>query len=1464
MQCPACGNPNREGARYCDSCGFELAPPEGVPAAPPDAAQGDGAGQDDGAAPAAAAPEALAPAMPPDAPDSIADRYQVRRFLGRGGRKDVYLARDTELERDVAVALFETEGLGEAALARARREMQAMEKLGEHPQLVTVHDTGEADGRPYIVSRHMPGGDVQQLLASSEDGRLAVERAVAIGIDVCRALEHAHACGIVHRDLKPANVFLAEDGGARLGDFSLAETGGRGSTGALVGTVAYLPPERALGRPSGAPSDLYSLGALLYEMVAGQPPFTGGDAVSIIGRHLNADPVAPSRHNPAVPPALDQLILRLLAKSPEERPESAASVRGALEAVRDAPAQPAAEAPTREENPLEGLAGRVFVGREAELEELRGAADEALAQRGRLVLIAGEPGIGKTRTAEELATYAQVRGANVHWGRCHEDEGAPAYWPWVQVIRSYVREADPVALAWEMGSGAADVARVVPEVAERVGEITAPAETEDESARFRLFDSIAGFLASASASRPLVIVLDDLHWADEPSLLLLQFLARGLGDARLLLIGTYRDVELGRRHPLSRVLGELSGTGGASRVALHGLSEQDVGRYIEMTAGAEPAPELARVVHEQTEGNPFFLAEVVRLLAAEGTLEAPGAASLTIPQGVRDVVGRRLDRLSEEANEALSAAAAIGRDFDAEVLTRVASTDRETLEAALSGAVSAQLLTETSAGRYRFSHALVRETLYEELSAAQRPALHRRIAEALEEQYSSDPARLKRRLNEVAHHFLEGAAGGDAEKAVDYAVRAAKNATAQLGHEEAAELYERALETLELCEPDEQRSCGLLIALGESQTRAGKLAEARGTLDRAADAARALDSTELLVRAAFGIASVSEVGDKDERIVEVVEAALDAVGPEDSLERARLLSWLSQEYFWVDPQGRGKELNEAAIEMARRLGDDRTLAFTLSRGAFIDLDPEAPKRLIAVQTEVLELARRVGDRELELRAHVIRLAGHLAMGDIAAVDSDLEAYARLAAELRQPQHLWHVPLLRGTRAMIDGRFDAAEEFAAEARAGGERAQEPLAQQFFAVQATLRFRLQGRLDEIAAAVDQLASRYPAIAAWRIAATLLRADLGQLDEARAEFERIAADDFSIIPLAAAQWLTAVAILCEIAAALEDSERAEQLHGMLEPWRGQAVVAGRAAACWGPISRFLGITSATAGKLDRAVEELEDAIGLSERMGDRPFLVQAHLNLARVLLERGSRGDRGRAMELLDRCLDASQEMGMRAITDQALAAKLEAQGLAGVDATTSIDEVIAAVESERPDIRAHAAPDGTVTILFSDIEDSTMLTERLGDQRWLELLRAHNTIFRERLREYDGYEVKNQGDGFMLVFPSPTGALRCAIGVQRALAERAAENPDEGIRVRMGLHTGEAIAEEGDFFGRNVVLAARIAAQARGAEILVSEALREQAEGEDGLAFDEGRELELKGMAGTHTVHRAEWEAEAATA
>ena len=1443
MRCPSCGNENRDEAKFCDSCGTRLEAPD---AAPVEAAAGT--------------PTGALPRLPANAPELVAGRFAVRDFLGRGGRKDVYLAHDERDGRDVAVALFEVEGMGEASLARARREMAAMERLGEHPHVVPVFETGEDGGRPYIVSAHMAGGDVARMLATAAGGRLDWERTVEIGIDVCRALEHAHACGVVHRDLKPANVWLDEQGTARLGDFGLAVTGAARGAGVLVGTVAYLPPEQALGRATGPRSDLYSLGALLYQMVAGQPPFLGDDAVAIIGQHLNAEPVAPSRHNPQVPSSLDELILELLAKQPERRPDSAAVVRERLEAVRAAPPEPAAPEP-EEENPLEALAGGVFVGREAEMGALRDAADEALGGRGQLVLLAGEPGIGKTRTSEELATYARVRGAKVHWGRCHEGEGAPPYWPWVQAIRSYVREADPVALAWEMGAGAAEIARVVPELAERLGEVTVGDGAEDEQARFRLFDAIASFLSNASGSRPLVLVLDDLHWADEPSLLLLEFIARGLGDASLLLIGTYRDVELGRHHPLSRVLAELSRVERTRRVVLRGLSEPDIARYVEISAGSEPRPELVSAVHAQTEGNAFFVGELVRLLVSEGALSDGGGADLAIPQGVRDVVGRRLDQLSPPANEALRVAAAIGRDFEEAVLADVTETDRGELRGALEEAVAAQLLLERAEGRFRFAHALVRETLYEELSATKRPDLHSRIAAAMEARYGAEEGRVERRLAELAHHYLEAAAAGDPDKAVEYAKRAGERALSQLGYEEAAEHFERALEVLDLCrESEPERRCRLLLALGEAQTKGGHFDVARPTFERAAAEAHRLASPALLAKAALGVASTTEVGAFDPAIAQLLESARDAVGPDDSTTLALLTSWLALEHYWRDPQGRSRQLHEEAIAMARRIGDDATLASTLMRANFIDISPEAARRGVEENTEVLELARRVGDRELEMRSHVLMMRDHLQLGDMPSVDRELAAFVGLAEELGQPQHLWRVKLLRAMRALIEGRLDEAERLAGEAREGGEAAGEPAALQFFSIQASVIYRLQGRLGEIVDGIGAMTQRYPAIRAWSVAKALVNSDLGHLDVAGVEFERLAAEGFEGLPLDA-QWTVAHAMLCEVAFALEEASAANLLHERLEPYRGLVVVAGPGAASWGPVARYLGLASAAAGDLRGAVEELEEALALSRRMGDRPFGAQAELNLAQVLMRRGAAGDRERAIELLDSCLDCSQSIGMPGLSERAVALKLESQGIAGVGVTTSIDDVIDAVESERPDVRRYAAPDGTVTILFSDIESSTAMTERLGDTRWLELLRDHNVVFRDRLRAHGGFEVKNQGDGFMLVFPDPLEALRCAIEVQRTFEEKGAEQPEERIRVRMGLHTGEAIAEEGDFFGRNVILAARIAAQAAGGEVLVSEALHDHADGEDGMSFDDGRELELKGLAGSHRVYRAEWQAPA---
>jgi eukaryotic-like serine/threonine-protein kinase len=1468
MECPSCGTENREEARFCDSCGAALA--EAEPAAKPQSEPADG------------------PAPPPPgSPAEIGGRYKVTGYLGQGGRKRVYLADDSETDREVAVAVFDTEGAAAAIGARARREAQAMGKLAGHPHVVSVYDTGDESGNPYIVSEYMAGGDVEGLLDAEPDRRLEVGRAIEIASDVTRALEHAHGRGIVHRDIKPANVWLAEDGAARIGDFGLATTEGRSrvnEAGSLVGTVAYLPPEQALGRASGPRADLYSLGALLYEMLTGKPPFSGDDAVSIISQHINAEPIPPSRQNPQASRALDALVLDLLAKREEDRPDGATEVRERLAAA-------AGEPPVSEEiaedgaNPLDSMAGGIFVGREAEVGQLRDELDEAMGGRGRVLMLVGEPGIGKTRTVEELATYARVRGAAVHWGRCRDEEGAPAYWPWVQALRSYIREADPIALAWQLGGGAGDIAQLVPEIREKIEVSDAP-QLEGEEARFRLFDSVTTFLTAVSRDKPMMIVLDDLHWADEPSLLLLKFAARELSDSGLLIVGTYRDVELGRHHPLARVLSELGEAEGARRVALRGLDPAAVARYIEMASGVAPPPGLAEAVHEQTEGNPFFVSEVVRLLVSEGSLKegtTTAATHLAIPQGVREVVGRRLDRLSDPANQALRVAAAVGREFDGRLVMKVAGLPYEDLRAAADEAVGARLVTPAAGeDRYSFAHALVRETLHDELSDAQRAKLHAKIAKAIEEM--AEPG--DDHLGELAYHYLAAGAAGDPRMAIDYASLAAGKAMEQHAYEEAAELQERALEVFDLgADADPHQRLQLLLALAEAQTSSGQFPRARETLDKAVEAARELGENDDLVQAALQLGRVTEVGYADEKIIAVVEEALEAVGEGDSAARAGLLSTLSTEELWRDAE-QARKLALEALEMARRVGDDEVLAPALHRQLIMETHPSGTyEGRLALLDEMKDVAERSGNREFMLRQHAFRLAVYLELADIAAADREIDAYEKAANELRMPQHLWHVPLFRAVRAMIDGDLEAAEALSGKALAGGQRAGEPIAEQFAGIQLAQLRRMQGRAEELVPGFRAMTDRYPAIPAWRTALAAGLALTGKVEEARAEFERLATRNFDDIPRDG-QFRAAIALITEVCVAVGDAERAKFLYEALLPVEDKVVVVGRAAMTQGPYARLLGLLAATRGKRKDAERHFEQAVEITERMGDRPMGAWTRIDQASVLLgvieaaaDRGgepSAADRERALSLLGDAIEIGREVGAAGLVERGLGLRLEAQGLSGVDITTSIDEVIEAVESERPDLRAHAAPDGTVTILFSDIEDSTIHTERLGDERWLEVLRDHNTVFREAIATHDGYEVKNQGDGFMLAFPDPRRALECAISVQRNFARQAEEGVEDALRIRMGLHAGEVIAEEGDFFGKNVILAARIAAKANGGEILVSSTLKdsvtpkddvnEVSAAESGLpiSFGDGRELELKGLAGKHLVFRAEWEQSTATA
>ncbi|MDP6823215.1 MAG: protein kinase [Dehalococcoidia bacterium] len=784
-------------------------------------------------APATPSTELPSP-IPADAagPTTFADgRYNVRNLLGEGGKERVYLAHDTLLDREVAFALIKTEGFDNTSIERITREAQAMGRLGTHPNIVTVFDLGTDAGSPYMVTELMGGGDVEALLESSvtrptpessssqgednlmphppkggglEVGRnvLPLERTIEIGKAVCEGLEFAHSRGIVHRDLKPGNVWLTEDGTAKIGDFGLAVMTDRSRLtreGMMVGTVAYMPPEQATGGDITPVADLYSLGAMLYEMVTGRPPFLGDDEIAIIGQHINTAPVAPAWHNGDCPRPLEALIVRLLAKDPAERPDSAQDVINALDAI-DLAAR--GETVEREGTSLDSLAGGVFVGRQAEMDQLKAGVEDILGGRGRLLTLVGEPGIGKTRTSEELATYAGLRGAQVLWGRCYETGGQPPYWPWVQAIRSYVRETEADELRRQMGSSASVIAEIVTDVNDRLPDLQPALQLEDpDSARFRLFDSIVSFLKSASQSRPLVIVLDDLHWSDQPSLNFLEFAAREIGQSRVMLIGTYRDMELNRRHPLTVTLGDLSRERLFERVLLRGLTEVDISRFVEIAAGFAPPPELSATIHRHTEGNPLFVTEVVRELVQSGELaesRISGAStwSVRIPEGVREVIGRRLDRLSQRTNDVLTVAAVVGRDFRLNALKVLVedTTDGQLLDV-LDEALDARIIEELSdgVGHYQFTHALMQETLTGELSLTRRVRFHARIAEALEAIYRTET---NAHAAELAYHFGEAETLLGSAKLVHYSAVAGGQALAANAMDSAAAYFDRALSSV--------------------------------------------------------------------------------------------------------------------------------------------------------------------------------------------------------------------------------------------------------------------------------------------------------------------------------------------------------------------------------------------------------------------------------------------------------------------------------------------------------------------------------------------------------------------------------------------------------------------------------------------------------------------------------------------
>jgi DNA-binding SARP family transcriptional activator len=900
-----------------------------------------------------------------------------------------------------------------------------------------------------------------------------------------------------------------------------------------------------------------------------------------------------------------------------------------------------AEAPVAAEPAVETRRGG-FAGRDLELAELMAGLDDAFAGRGRLFMLAGEPGIGKSRLADELAIRARGRGAQVLSGRCWEAGGAPAYWPWVQALRSHLRESDLDALQSQLGRGGTELAAILPELRELLPDLPAVQGPDSEGARFRLFEAVASFLRNAVSSQPLILVLDDLHAADAPSLLLLRFLAGELAGAPIMIVGCYRDTEVGA--DLAEALAELSREATVRRVVLRGLGRGDTSRLLELTMGQAPADELAERVHAETEGNPLFAAEIGRLIASAGSDEQ-FPDQLPLPEGVREAIGLRLQRQSEECRELLTLASVVGREFGLDALERASGLQEEDLLELLEEAAAARLIGDVpgAGARLRFSHILVRDTLYEGLPAPRRLRLHRAVGETLETLYRRDP---DPHLAELAHHYLQ-AGSLAAEKAIEYAERAGDRTASQHAYEEAARHYSSALRVLETTgSADASRTCELLLSRGEVLSRAGSGQEAKQVLLRAATLAEQAGRPDQLTRAAlaYGGRFAWARASTDPALVPLLERALAAVGQQDDSARVRLLARLAGALRDEPLRDRRARLAEEALKIAKQSGDPVTFAFGLE-GHWIAV--EGPREILAgegmaVCEKLISLGEELGDKELVFAGHDHRVHTVWMLGDRAAVEVELEALSALADELRQPARRWHVGTGHTMLALMEGNFERAEELISQTLALGQKAQSWNALVTQRIALFVLRREQGRLAELEDTIRRSVHEYPALLRFQCALAHLHGELGHERDCRAALDDLLSRDLAREHLDA-EWLFSVTLLADPCAFLGDQPAAAKLYLLLLPYEhlyAQAPV----EAVFGSPARGLGVLATTLRRFDDAERHFEVAIETERRMGARPWLAHAQHDLAAMLHARNGMGDRERARALREEALSAYRELGM----------------------------------------------------------------------------------------------------------------------------------------------------------------------------------------------------------------------------
>jgi tetratricopeptide (TPR) repeat protein/predicted Ser/Thr protein kinase len=955
----------------------------------------------------------------------INERYLLKEQLGVGGMGKVYLARDKTLDRDVALKVLSTPRLGTEGRSRLLAEAQTVAKLS-HPNIVTVFDAGEVDDQPFIVMEYIQGTTLNK---TDIEGFKAI---IEVAKQICTALQYAHEQDIVHRDLKPENVIIQPDGVLRLMDFGLAVSTSSRLTenGLITGTVAYMSPEQAFGYEITPASDLYSLGVMLYELTTNALPFEAEDALAIITQHIHAPVVPPRAKNDQIPSTLNDLIVRLLNKDPLERPGSAAEV---LEIIEQPEFLELEETVEQDFTVLDRIVRGRIIGRQAELEEAKILWRRATQGQGQTLLISGEPGIGKTRLMREILTNAEVSGGISLVGECYAESNSP-YSAFAQITRKALDMVAKKDLDLP-GSVLADLLSLTPDIRFRFPEIEPNPRLDPESEQQRLFENMVLLCSSLGSRAPLLVVVDDAHWADSGTVTMLHHLIRRTQNLPVMILATYREVELKESRPFNEMLLDLNRQRLGYRIKLERLDKEATHQLLKAIFAEDISDEFLEGIYRETNGNPFFIEEVCRALVESGAVyyedgewQRVGMDELQIPQGVQVAVEYRLTNLPREYQDVLRMASIIGREFSFDILSTALEMDEDVIIDGLEAAEEAQMIREVDGHgdvTFIFVHALVPSAIADSVRTLRRRKLHKRVAAAIETENPGD-------YEGLAYHFGEA---GDDSQAIKYYRLAGERAAAAFANQDAENYFQSALDLVE----DAQDKATLLAQMGLAQAFQSKNQEALETWREAINLFESLDEidrvAELYARSTrttwdsgdtFGSLAIAEEG-----LSKVSEYE---VGP----GLARLFAEYSRACYFNGKLENSGEYSERGLKIAEDLDLVEIQVETLTTlGLCLQHQPERaidylekaahladrsnlPRQATRVHNNLAiqymrheanfnkamqemqtaaEIAHRVGDRDGELFFHANLGMWQIAQGQIKQAEQDIPRLKELSDSL---------------------------------------------------------------------------------------------------------------------------------------------------------------------------------------------------------------------------------------------------------------------------------------------------------------------------------------------------------------------------------------------------------------------------------------------------------------------------------